>query len=551
MDRLPKNESLRVEFKSDLKCLPDNDIVDTVVGFANTEGGMLYLGVEDDGRVTGLHPNHSDVLKMTIMVANKTRPSLPVRAEIAEADGSPVLLIEVPKAQSIIATSAGKVMKRRLLVNGAPETVPMFPYEYNSRLADLGKLDFSSQALPETSVTNDFDVAEVERLKHIIATRGGEKPLLELTEEDLFKALGMVTEIGGTTYPTVTGLLLVGKQGSLAKNLPTAQAAFQVIQGTEVRVNELSHRPLIATFEFFEQMLKPWNPEREMEMGLFRIPIPEFDHRAFREALINAFCHRDYSVLQMTRVLVDDEGLTISNPGAFISGITLKTLITADPHGRNPLLADALKRIGLAERTGRGIDRIFEGSILYGRSLPDYSLSNEDSVTVFIPRSLPDIPFCRMLREEQSKLPQPFSINQLLILSALRTNKKLTVSELTEVTCIPEAKVKASLEKLIEWGLMDETGTSRNKNYLLSARIYKATGQSVAYVRQTKIDNVKNPELVHKLIETQGYVTIGDVQELLGLNRIQAQYLIRKMMKANMIVKEGNTRSAKYVLVGD
>ena len=153
-----------------------------------------------------------------------------------------------------------------------------------------------------------------------------------------------------------------------------------------------------------------------------------------------------------------------------------------------------------------------------------------------------------MLREEQGKLPQPFSINQLLILSALRANKRLTVSELTEVTCIPEAKVKASLEKLIEWGLMDETGTSRNKNYLLSARIYKATGQSVAYVRQTKIDNVKNPELVRKLIEAQGYVTIGDVQKLLGLNRVQAQYLIRKMLKANEIVKEGNTRAARYVL---
>ncbi len=97
MDRLPKSESLPVEFKSDLKCLPDNDIVDTVVGFANTEGGTLYLGIEDDGRVSGLHPNHSDVLKMTVMVANKTRPSLPVRAEIAEADGKPVMLIEVPK----------------------------------------------------------------------------------------------------------------------------------------------------------------------------------------------------------------------------------------------------------------------------------------------------------------------------------------------------------------------------------------------------------------------------------------------------------------------
>ena len=316
-----------------------------------------------------------------------------------------------------------------------------------------------------------------------------------------------------------------------------------------MRVNELSHSPLIATFEFFEQMLKPWNPERELEMGLLRIPIPEFDYRAFREALINAFCHRDYSVLQMTRVLIDDEGLTISNPGAFISGITLKTLITADPHGRNPKLADALKRIGLAERTGRGIDRIFEGSIIYGRPLPDYSLSNEDSVTVFIPRAAPDIPFCRMLREEQQKIPQPFSINQLLVLSALRTNKKLTLTEISETTHIPSVKAKTSIEKLIEYGLVEETGAARSKNYLLSAKVYKMTGQSIAYVRQSKIDRVKNPELVRKLIETQGFATIQDVQELLGITKIQAQYLIKKMIAANEVIKKGNTRSAKYFLV--
>ena len=549
MELLPKKESLTVEFKSDLQSLPDSEIIDTIVGFANTEGGTLYLGIEDNGNVTGLHPNHKDPLKMSVKVANKTRPSLAVRIDIISADNKDVMLLEVPKAQNIIATSTGKVMKRRLLANSEPETVPMFPYEYNSRMADLGKLDFSSQALPDTTVENDFDITEVERLKKVIAVRNGEKPLLELSDEDLFKALGMVTEINGTAYPTVTGLLLVGKRESLASYLPTAQSAFQVIQGTEVRVNELSHSPLIATFEFFEQMLKPWNPERELEMGLLRIPIPEFDYRAFREALINAFCHRDYSVLQMTRVLIDDEGLTISNPGAFISGITLKTLITADPHGRNPKLADALKRIGLAERTGRGIDRIFEGSIIYGRPLPDYSLSNEDSVTVFIPRAAPDIPFCRMLREEQQKIPQPFSINQLLVLSALRTNKKLTLTEISETTHIPSVKAKTSIEKLIEYGLVEETGAARSKNYLLSAKVYKMTGQSIAYVRQSKIDRVKNPELVRKLIETQGFATIQDVEELLGITKIQAQYLIKKMIAANEVVKKGNTRSAKYFLV--
>ena len=121
--------------------------------------------------------------------------------------------------------------------------------------------------------------------------------------------------------------------------------------------------------------IKPWNPVTEVSLGLFTSPVETFNGRAIREALVNAFGHRDYSMLGRVRVLIDDMGLTISNPGGFIEGISIDNLLTADPHGRNPCLMDALKRVGLAERTGRGIDRIYEGSLLVGKPLPDYSES--------------------------------------------------------------------------------------------------------------------------------------------------------------------------------
>ena len=78
--------------------------------------------------------------------------------------------------------------------------------------------------------------------------------------------------------------------------------------------------------------------------------------------------------------------LTISSPGGFIEGVNLKNLLTVEPHGRIPVLADALKRIGLAEKTGRGIDRIFEGSIVFGSPLPDYSETTSSYVKLFIQR---------------------------------------------------------------------------------------------------------------------------------------------------------------------
>ena len=57
-------EDLTHEFKSDLTKLPDGDIIDAVVAFANTDGGELYLGVEDDGEITGLHKAHSDITQL-------------------------------------------------------------------------------------------------------------------------------------------------------------------------------------------------------------------------------------------------------------------------------------------------------------------------------------------------------------------------------------------------------------------------------------------------------------------------------------------------------
>lgn len=545
MFELPEKESLTVEFKSDIKCLSDSDIIDAIVGLANTEGGYLYLGIEDNGTVTGLHNNHKDVIKISVMVANKTVPSLAVRINIINQDSFPVMVFEISKSQSIVATSGGKVLKRRLKVNGEPENVPMFPYEFNSRLSELGKLDFSKQPLPEATL-NDFDDNEIRRLRTTIDVRNGERALLELSNEELFKALSLAEDVNGIITPTVTGLLLIGKEASIKRLIPTAESAFQVQEGSFIRVNEISHKPLITTFEFFEQMLKPWNPESEMEFGLVRVPIPEFDHRAFREALVNAFSHRDYSILQMTRIIIDEEGMTISNPGAFINGVTLKNLITADPHGRNPNLADALKRIGLAERTGRGIDRIFEGSIIYGRPLPDYSLSDETSVKVFIPRALPDLQFCKMLKEEQLRLGQPFSINQLLILSILRSHRKLSLHEVLDITYIAESKAKNVLNKLKEIGLIESVGTGRATNYMLSAKIYKSEDKSIAYVRQTNIDKVKNPELVMKLADTQGYITTKDVTELLNLNFTQARYLINKLIDKGLLIKTGNSRNTKY-----
>lgn len=547
MRTIPKKESLKIEFKSDLKKLSDNDLMDAVIGMTNTEGGFLFLGVEDDGKITGVHKLHKDEIGVVALIANRTVPSVSVRAEIITEENQEVLKIEIPMSKTIVASTDGKILKRRLKLDGTPENVPMYPYEINTRLSELSLLDYSAQIIQDATA-EDLDPNERQRLRSIIKMRKGDKSLLELTDEELDKALRLVKEENGVLYPTVTGLLLIGKEEVLQKLMPTAKASFQVLEGTSVRINEQFAKPLLATFEIFENYMKAWNPEREMEYGLFRIPIPEFSEAAFREGLVNAFCHRDYSILQMVRLAIEDEGLSISSPGGFIEGVNLNNLLTVEPHGRNQALADALKRIGLAERTGRGIDRIYEGSIIYGRPLPDYSESTESYVKLFIQRAEPDLPFARMISDEENRTGRMLPINSLLILSALQTQRRASISELAETIHISEARTKANVEKLLESGLVEANGNGKARSYMLSAKIYKAQDNSVGYVRQTGIDKLKYDELVLKLAKQQGFVTRDNVSELLNISSSQAYRVLKKLANKGTLVLIGKGRSARYEL---
>jgi ATP-dependent DNA helicase RecG len=549
MRTIPYKEDLITEFKSDLKRYPDNDLIDEIVGMANTKGGNLYLGVEDDGQITGVNKIHKDAIGVTALVANNTVPSVSVRAEIITEEEKDILKIEIPISRTVVSTRSGKMLKRRLKADGTPEVIPMFSYEIVTRLSELALLDFSAGPLAGASI-NDFDPNQRIRLRNIIQTKpGGEKNLLTLTDDELDKALRFTTEVDGKVYPTVTGMLMLGKENRIAELMPTVKASFQVLEGTKVRINTETSAPLLEVFEKFETYAEAWNPEREVEYGLFRVAVPEFDKAAFREGLINAFCHSDYTMLGTVRVLIDDEGMTISSPGGFIDGVTLENLLTVEPHGKNPALADALKRIGLAEKTGRGIDRIYEGSIIYGRPWPDYSETTSTNVRLFIQRAKADDTFTKFIADEQNRLGKPLSIYALMILSLLKNEKRLTIKRIAEMTHLAEVKLLGAIENLIEDGLVEGVGSGKSRSYILSVKVYKENNRSIQYVRQTGIDRVAYPEMIIKLAGAQdGFITKQDVAELLKITPDQAYSEIKKLVSKGKIYKYCGGKYTKYKL---
>lgn len=544
---VPNKETLTVEFKSDLKKYSDTNLFEDVVAFANTEGGDLYLGVEDDGMITGVHPEHANPVTLGAYIANNTIPPISTRCDIIE-ESKPILRISVPKSYGgIVATRSGKILRRRIKIDNTPENVPMYPTEIATRLSDLRLLDYSTMLVLEGSVT-DFDPIELERLRRIILAYKGDKALLELDDGELLKALGFTREQNDTVYPTIAGILMVGKISSIQKHVPTGLSSFQVLEGTRVRMNEDYTLPILAVIEKIIAHTEAWNPEQELEMGIFHMAIPEFDKRALRESIVNAFCHRDYSIMGRVRVAITDEGITIANPGGFIEGVTIQNLLTAEPHGRNQLLADALKRVGLAEKTGRGIDRIYEGSLIYGRHLPDYSNSTSKTVSLFIPRSKPDIQLAQIISNEQNRLGRPLPINTLLVLNTLKEIPRSNAKQIAEVTNLSEVIVKTVLDKAVENGLVEPYGAGRGRNYMLSHKLYQDKSQAIGYVRQRDIDETRYPEMIINMAKKAEFIARADVVNLLHVNEDKAYALLKALTKQGVLILVNKGRYAKYKL---
>lgn len=539
-----QGESLMLEFKSDLKCLPDRDLVAAVVSLANTDGGDLLLGVEDDGLVSGLHASHLTVSGIPSLVANKTNPAISVRVERFETNGKFIARISVPKSRQLVSTSDGFLVRRRLKLDGRPEAVPFYPHEFIQRQSSLGLVDPSAMVLDEVDASQ-LDPLQRLRIRNAIKKYGGEQSLLSLADAELDGALGLCQEVSGVRRPTVAGLLLLGTEGLLRQYVPAYEVAFQVLQGTDVKVNEFYRKPLLETFEEVELLFKARVDEEEIQVGLFRVPVPNYDRRAFREAFVNALVHRDFSRLGAVYIKISDDGLSITNPGGFVEGVTLDNLLVADPRSRNPLLADVIKRIGLAERTGRGIDRIFEGMLRYGRPAPDYSLSNEFTVSVQMANADADLDFLKMVVEQEDKLGN-MPIDSLIILSRLREERRLTIADLTPSVQKPEPNVRATLEKLVETGFLEPHGTGRGRTYTLSATMYQKAGKKSEYIRQAGFAPIQQEQMVLNYIDKHGKIKRADVMDLCHITQDQAYKLLSRLKERGEIVQIGDRKGAVY-----
>lgn len=544
---IPSTESLTVEFKSDRKRLPDAELVEALVCLANTEGGELWLGVEDDGQATGLHADHLALSGLAGMVAARTSPALQVAVEALQVGGVPVAKITVPKAQGEVATQAGVYVRRRIKHDGTPECVPMLPHERISRASSFGLVDVSAQPVAGSTLA-DFDPLERERLRQAVQQYGGDRVLLELDDEAMDGALGFTQrQQDGTRVPTLTGLLLIGRESVLQQRVATHELAFQVLAQQAVRFNELRRFPLLKALDWLETNFRPYNPEQELQVGLFRVPVPLVDMAAFREAVANALIHRDYHRMGAVHVRLEDDALVISNPGGLVDGVTLANLLVTEPRPRNRALADAMKRIGVVERSGRGVDTIYRGMLKFGRPAPDYGRTDLHNVVLNLPTVPADVAFRRMVVDAERNRNAELPIDSLIALAALREFKRLSADGLAKHIQRDAASAKRTLEALTEAGLVEAHGNTRGRSYTLTAAVYSVVSDKAAYTRQVGFGPIQHEQMLLSYIRQHGQIKRAEVMALCRLTEGQAKHLLKRMLEAKQIVMRRQGNLTAYV----
>jgi len=546
---IASGENFTIEFKGEEHTsLSDHDLVEAVVCLANGQGGILLIGVEDDGRVSGSRPRHgllTDPLRIHSLIQSRTVPAVSPRVHLQEHEGLPLLIIEVPRAQRPVGTSSGHFVRRAMGADGRPTCLPFFHHEMVSREVALGLLDYS--ALPVTGATwDDLDPLEFHRLRQTIKEQNGDQALLALSDLDIAKALGLVEANGQARHPTVAGLLVLGRDKPLREHLPTHEVAFQVLRRGRVEVNEFFRGPLVRVSDLIYERFRARLREEELMVGMQRIGVPEYTPTVFREAVHNALLHRDYARLGTIYVQWYEDRIEIGNPGGFVEGVRLDNLLVVRPRPRNPVLAGTFKRIGLVERTGRGIDLIFEGQLRTGHRPPDYSRSDETGVTVVLPGGSADLAFVRFVIE-QERVGRELSLDDLLILSELQQAEQIDIRQVSSLTQQPPSQSRAQLERLVQYGWLEVKGRGEKCVYRLDKLTRKTLARLDERATSTREVEPGHSELmVRQHVRTHGKITRSEAAEMCELNKPQAYRLLKRLTDKGILKRVGSGRGAHY-----
>ena len=357
--------------KLNWKSLRDK-IADAVAAFANADGGLLFVGVEDDGHPNGHGYSDEAVEGLLAVPESRLRPEVRCRTARVKIGSKEVLVFEVPQSTEAIMVEADgfPYRVRDQILREHPELI-------NQRKQALRVVGYEQRFRAEATL-DDLDLELAQRFLD-------RTPVCERPVEEALAYYGVIDRHLGQWKITNAGLLLFARRPALKWHPRAGVRVFRVagrerLHGRRRNVTQAGRAdpPLALALEEARTFAGAQVRQSERLNGLYFEGVPEYPEFAWQEALVNAITHRDYEVTSReTEVWFYDDRVEIFNPGDLIAPVTLERLREGGPaHGtRNPMLVRVLADIGAMRDEGEGIARIFDEMV--DRQLPEPDIECE------------------------------------------------------------------------------------------------------------------------------------------------------------------------------
>ena len=439
------NEQQDIEFKSQWS----DTILKTACAFANTDGGSIYIGIDDNGNPVEL----KNIKKLMEDIPNKIKNSIGIvpKVNLVEKDGKQVIEINIESYKYPVSYK-GAFYKR----SGSIDT-ELSGTELTSFL--LQKSGFVWDQTVEPSAT--LDDINLETLDHF--RRLSQKRLSFISTEDDQELLLEKLNLLENGKLKRAAILLFGKNPR--KYFITSYLQIgRFISESEVISSDIVEGNLFEQVEKALEILRiKYLQNRFYYEGIVRKEDLEIPEAALREGIINALIHRDYMISAQTQLRVYDNKIWLWNAGKLPEGITIEQL--KKPHAsclRNPLLADIFYKAGYIESWGRGTLNIIDycASI----NLPEPEMSEEMNGFLLVIHK--HTGSSERIPETTQKLPRNYPETTRKILEQIQKDPYITRKELVKIIGnITEDGIKYHLRKLQKEGIIKRIGPAKGGHW--------------------------------------------------------------------------------------
>lgn len=498
-------------------------IQDAVTAFSNADGGVVLIGVDDDGTIVGREctPGLSDDLHRTI---GELRGAGRYEIHPLLVDGTPVTVLSVARrVEGFAQTSDGRVLIRRGTRKDA-----LFGAELQRFLNERSLRRFEESA---TDVA--YDEADEGRLARLAARydwRDSDQWASRLAEH------GLIADDG--RHLTVTGALCL-----LAEPRTEVGKAFVEVMRFPAGAREYDRRVEFtgSTTEQVDRATDMVADELGSEvvvLGTRRHELPRIPKRVLREAIANAVAHRSYEQSgRSVRVDLRPEAVTITSPGGLPEPVTEQN-IRETQAARNYNLLRVLRRFDLAEDRGLGVD-VMEDLMRHELLDPPRFRDLDHSVEVTLPIRSAVTPSERAWVREVESRGEIEAGDRILLVQAAR-GTALTNAVARELLAVDTLTARAALQRLRDAGFLEQRGRRSATVYVIDSSLAPPAG--------LRLSDQELERLVLEIAAEGEPVTNARVRVRTGLDRVEALRVLDSLVGQGALYRVGERRGTRYLL---